>query len=1149
MLNINATDRVIVIEQNSVKLDAAVRLALDEAREVLRSHYLLKTQPNDSRKGAHSLYHILLPPANVCFLPDYIKLLDDILCRHCRERIPVEEISGVAFGSPGKISRWRSNTSFKIVFRHALKAVFVSLLRQRAVLLPPNIDRYMPLGCETTRGFKLMPDRLREMAAVLYAGTGLDYGVDWSHCTYSWNGKTLNESGIENFPSRDTKTALVHLAMSTRWDSIEEVDPIDIGDFLIKSKRKFTVGLYLTYLYLKSSKDELIKEKVFGWVEKIPSLRIYTLEFELYAKKAKARRSTAKISELGLKRDAYLASRSDVDRRPFEERILEPIMETTKGGAVDAVSLARCLGRMSGRTRLAPTNNWPTNSVLPEWISFDWVNQTADWLAGFNVYARMMNYANVESEFNAFVPFMHYLTVYLPIYFHYNPDSDATYPSKIQLLNGFHFISRPFDIHQKLPLPFVTFVREYYNEASQERTYTAIRKLHQFFKVIMARRELLAIPDSFINPVLECDIPCSGGRPTKTTKTRLPRKAYWLSLLYAYKVYDYVAAINQKCLDNSLYAELYSVRFHNLEKDDFGLIDIRDILDDDVDRRVKFEGVEYDVNLVPSYFLFPIDLPLKGKGHRYMIRPHAITHLICTLETGIRNQHIQWLSCDFDKNIQAGNINTEDVYQLFVLTDKSNRSWTALTSGRVIKVLREMRIFRNLIEAKSFDDKIYYEGRNKSAYPSFKALFAFNIENGSPYSDIVYEAGFRHLLAGVQPALNHYCVEFNLFEVEDGDILRRRIKPKLSPHSMRVTVVSEYVQFLNSEYVGRYLTNQKLATVWYYTKFDAEALQKMQADQRRGISQFNRRNSEVSLIGDGGTAIDATDPNSALSKAFKENPDQAITDFGAVSSHFFDRETGIGIVTSNSRVALAFEPTHICPYNRICPADRHKDGFANRCNFCDYAIRTVEHLPALGCRRRDLIEELERIEGYQEAYADKLTQGQDRDLDERISVIAEDLGSLDLAEKILHENLRRLNCGEEAHVMVYMPEAILKNLEAVPFPDSQDEARYLLARLVETELMPDDTRHLLKMKLLNLSYDIRANTGNIRQILKRGGKISHIEANVFSLVNSLKTAYGLTLDQIAEIATRDVGEMVQLDHQTTTALALDEVSASSVFPS
>lgn len=1155
MLNINLTDKVAVIERDPVKLDTAIRTALAEAREVVRAHYLPEFaevppvenrvstghRPDPNKNGAQVVYHCLTPPVAVTLLKEYVELVDAIQCLPARDYVPVELMSQLVFGDADKLKRWTKNDLYKVVLRNAFRALFVSLLRLRAVLLPPSMERYLPIEQGVWRGFELMPERLKHMSAVYYAGSGLDYGIDWSLCNYSWKGASINKNGIENVPARTGKRLLVCMAMCTRWERLEEIDKSDIQD-LKKLAQTNTIGLYMTYFYLRSTNQGQLSKDIFHWVESIPQLRIYTEHYYDYAVKAKGRRSYLRRADSG-KTSEYdqTVRHPDADRRPLSECIAEAINEAKTVSGIDAEKLALLLGNTKGRSTLVPvSSDWPSETVLPDYVAFEWKRQSERWLEAFNIYARMTRYAEVRKEFKGFAPFMHYLMVYLPLYFHFNPNSQASYPSKIDDLNGFYFVSRLINPEGMiLPMPFDQFVRRYYNDKNPCRVYTAMRKLHHFYETVLGRRELLGIIDGFRNPVLLTDIPSPGGRPTKTTKERLPGKAYWLSLAYAYKIYDYVSAINEKCLEDADYARAYNKLYYNLDEDELGMIDIRELPGIKIDRTIKFNGADDNVNLVPSYFLCPVELPIKNKGNIFVLRPHAIIHLICTLETGIRNQHIQWLSCDFDKYISADHVLTEDVYELFVNTDKSNMSWPSITSGRVIKILKEMKIFRSLVDSDAFDEDVYYEDRVENAvFSPFKPLFAYDQRNGNPHSDCVYIRGFRYLLAGLQNLLDVFGIDFRLFEYDPTATDRYlRIKTKFTPHSMRVTVVSEYTRALPSEYVGKCMTNQKLATVWYYTKYDAEQLRNCQKQQKITLSQYNRETSEVRLIGSGGVTIDATDPNSKLARAFTENEKQAVWDFGAVSSRFFDRETGIDMVLSDRKHILAFETTHICPFNRICPADRHKAGYANRCYFCDYAIRTVDHLPALACRLRDLIEEIDRLEKFVEDNGEAITEKQFLLIDKKRNIIAEDIGGIDLAMKILNKNLLRLQSGEGGEdIHVYEPEAILAKLEAMPFPDAADENRYLLARLTEIQAYPEEARETIRMKLLAMRNSYLANTCNIRESLPEWCEIDSIEAQVYSLVNGLRRVYGLTLDQVAEIAGRNIGEYIPLGHQSPFSL-------------
>lgn len=1166
MQAINTTDRVVVIESEPGKLDAAIRTAMDEARKVIQDFYLSECKElppitervstgknNDHTKnGAHVVCHYLIPHSSKVLDADYVETLDKIF--HLGRRVPPPPnlISQITSDSKKKSSRWLNNDKYLAVLRHGIRAVFVSLLRQRAVLLPADAERYVPCVKLQWRGYELMPERLQHMCAAYYAGSGLDYGIDWTLTNYTWKSASIQERGVENVPSKPLKSALVFMAMTTSWEKIEEVDPKDVEE-LKKYFPSNAIGLYLTYLYLRSPDKASASQKVFAWMVRIRQVRFYVEDFDIYANKNKrAAYRERKREEQGHKgkgKSGPKSQSSGAGRASFKASLAKLVSSAIDGDNINAALLAQSLGRLKGRTAFMKIDDWPEESLLPEFVSFDAKEQTKHWHSAFKQYCHMKKLSSEGKELQPFTAFLLYLLAYLPLYFHYNPDSDAVYPAKVEDLNGFHFVSRPnYGTHLKLPMPFVDFAQEFSKSHSQRLYWSTVKSVHRFFETILGRKELLGIPYEFGNPVLETDIPGSGGRPDKTPKTRLPTSAYFLSLAYCYKIYDYVSQINEKCLDCGLYANNYSVRFHRLDVDELGMFDIRDILGEDVDRTIMFKGVKYEVNLVPTHFFWPRVLPLKGLGgNRVVIRPHSIVHQTTALETGIRNAHLQWLCNEFDKKVTATEIVPEEVYRLFVKTDKKNKSWTAQTAGRVIKILREQRIFRDLIDADTFDEKLYYKGRTKNPkYPPFKVLFAFDLETGSPYNDGTYESGFQYLMVGVQHLLDRAGIDFPLYDLVDIDAQRRedrfKLRKGLSPHAMRVTVVGVHGEYLSPEYIGRYITNQTLATVMYYTKWDAEQIRKMEEEQARGISQFSREGSKVQLLGEGGVTIDTTDPNSVLGKAFRENPEKAIPDFGAVSSQWFDRETdgqtGISILLSNRKLTLAFETTHICPFNRICPDDRRTAGLANRCFFCDYAIRTVDHLPALGSARRDLVEELEELERQCEQNADKWTEAKLQDIDERIAVIGVDLGSIDLNEKILEENLRRLNAEDDSGSAfhTYKPDAVLQKLEKMPFPDKADESRYVMARLSEVVAYPTEIQNSIKMKLMAFKNNILANTGNVRAMLKRGGDISPIETQVYSIVNSLKRVHSLSLDQIAEIASRDIDEIAQLGLRATYEL-------------
>ena len=444
-------------------------------------------------------------------------------------------------------------------------------------------------------------------------------------------------------------------------------------------------------------------------------------------------------------------------------------------------------------------------------------------------------------------------------------------------------------------------------------------------------------------------------------------------------------------------------------------------------------------------------------------------------------------------------------------------------------------------------------------------LFAVNEKTGGPHSDSAYHKAYKVCLTGLQEVLVHYGIDYILFTLkdlvdegekkdDDEDYTEQkaddccdtsRIVTEITPHSSRSTVISVNCQFLPPEYVGKYLTGQTTGTVCYYNKSDDDEFKRLAREQKKGISILSRSNMNISLK-KGTATIMAADKNSALVNAFVKDPHSAAADFGAVSSHFFERDTGLSIIASTRNLKLAFEPTHICPFNRLCPEDRIKIGLKDRCNFCDYAVRTIDHLPAISCERRNLLEEMQRLELFVKEQANKLTDAQIKDINDRRNIIAEDLLGIEFAEIVLNNNLRQMigDAKKGCIFHAYRPEAISQMLESAPFPIRNDEVRYMIARMNEVNAYPSLLNAEMKYKIANLRPRLLANTGNIREaLLSCDENIDVAFAKTFSLVKNIMNVYSLNLDDIVKIINTDITEIMKLDTGKVSLIAsnvLDE---------
>ncbi|WP_202803579.1 hypothetical protein, partial [Pseudomonas avellanae] len=188
-----------------------------------------------------------------------------------------------------------------------------------------------------------------------------------------------------------------------------------------------------------------------------------------------------------------------------------------------------------------------------------------------------------------------------------------------------------------------------------------------------------------------------------------------------------------------------------------------------------------------------------------------------------------------------------------------------------------------------------------------------------------------------------------------------------TPHSCRVSVVSEYIRILPPHIIGAFITGQATdAHVMYYAKLDPAYL-KAVAQHQKLILEHGWLLDRPAM-----SSIKAEDVASTLQKAFRRDKDKSLIDFGAIS---FDRETdnnvlsGIKAAKQRPVDSLAFMPTHICPFGNQCTEDVIKDlgavpGSRMPCGGCYYSIKTVDHLPRIYGLIRVLTDECSELESH-----------------------------------------------------------------------------------------------------------------------------------------------------------------------------------------
>lgn len=122
--------------------------------------------------------------------------------------------------------------------------------------------------------------------------------------------------------------------------------------------------------------------------------------------------------------------------------------------------------------------------------------------------------------------------------------------------------------------------------------------------------------------------------------------------------------------------------------------------------------------------------------------------------------------------------------------------------------------------------------------------------------------------------------------------------------------------------------------------------------------QFNELTQEKSL------PVLADRENSHLSQSMALNKMETITSYGGISLNLKEEgKSGLDMLIENSNIKIAFNKTEMYPYNNNCPPELIKElKGIRRCGICPYAVRSIDHLPAIAVKKRQAMELLEDIE-------------------------------------------------------------------------------------------------------------------------------------------------------------------------------------------
>jgi hypothetical protein len=351
--------------------------------------------------------------------------------------------------------------------------------------------------------------------------------------------------------------------------------------------------------------------------------------------------------------------------------------------------------------------------------------------------------------------------------------------------------------------------------------------------------------------------------------------------------------------------------------------------------------------------------------------------------SGQRLSNVLWLDANTFCSLDSENKRPElldgfdnELVPILINTDKALN--TEFEIHIPLFVYRDLLNVKALLEKNKYDwshTPIYYRGEKNSKWPKITPLFRTVDSHLDPtipmasllqqYELCLAESGistsdsqFFYMPAKfLEPAEHIYNCEQDKHEIKEltayvkyfGDnenevpFLPVKVGSLITPHSLRLMINSVYSPALGEEIVSKLMTGQTEATVGYYTV----DLDETSSDLISHIaSMMNLSGKQIVSK----APIDEDDFKKRFNEGTAEQAYQIKTINFATDAILDDQSlppTGLSALRMASASSLAFNRTHICPFNNKCPRTVILELGEQECSGCPFTITTSNHIPAI----------------------------------------------------------------------------------------------------------------------------------------------------------------------------------------------------------
>lgn len=799
-------------------------------------------------------------------------------------------------------------------------------------------------------------------------------------------------------------------------------------------------------------------------------------------------------------------------------------------------------------------------------IDSDIVHMSKIWLDLQDLYVSKVERESYKAFYQAVGWWNVYLFYYLPYWFARHPETAWIFPSSPARLMKSIFVSRLLPTEEVTPLTFIEFMnlQSERREWRSSSLYSTLIQLQGFFEFVERYSEDIPGCEGFQQPLAPHDFPRTS-RSNNTNKQPVPRRFFSVYMDYHEALLAHHGVVLNKVLAGEVTADqVRSLEANGNVIDTFATSDL-----------VGFIPVLFTKTKTIALQFIPNVLDTRSRtvrdGRKLLLpHPHALHQNLVALHTGIRHNHIQWLDRDkFDSHVDDDDT---EFSTLYVNTDKQKtKPWTPHVNFRVIELLRAQRQWCDLIEGADFHLEHFYNDNPSTKWPKFRPLFACTAL-GAPHSDDLYSDVWKSVLCGLQglmPELSEIGQNRRLldllppgFEPGEADLERKlneyggafnkmgdscplRVHTSSTPHAARVAVVSQYITFLPTDLIGKYITGQKPGTVAYYVVLDKEDMEVEQAHQAARMRNAVLKGTFEPFLKGGGastTFIHADNVNSNLARSMRSNLEETIAAHGGMCISFSERaKGGVDLLRETGCAEVAFNKTEVCPYGNNCPPDVVKElNGLRRCGLCPYAVRFIDHLPAVMAKKRQVADAVDELESVLAADVKtlnaKYTSAELDSFEAERGRLCEDLSGWMLNEEVLEVMRQRIAEGQDARIWtVQRPEIIERDLRRVSVQTSESE--YLLARLGECIAFPTLESPQVRARFDLLRRELLARAGKIREAFALGPVDPTLECA--GMIKSIVASNGLTISQVASLLEGNV-QMTNLPKTDLRLLSVEE---------